>query len=64
LNIAFEEIANGKLKILNTLGQVIYENEVNMAESRSINITNWSKGVYLLQWQTATENTLYKFIKE
>jgi hypothetical protein len=52
-----------QLQIINVAGKVVYSESVNSL-NHSINIANYSKGIYLLRINAGNEITTHKFIKE
>ena len=64
LNIDIETIdKNLNFEILNSLGQVVYKSTLTNLKT-TIDIDNFSSGVYLIKFDTDKSNVYYKFIKE
>ncbi|GIK70761.1 MAG: hypothetical protein BroJett020_20560 [Bacteroidota bacterium] len=64
LTIAFNETLNGKIKVFNSLGQVIIETDFLSSDNYVMNIEDLPKGVYLLQLNIANGTRIHRFIKE
>jgi len=64
LNLNIElpnNITNAKVEVFDVLGKRIYNKEVT---ETSINISNWSKGVYLVRVSTSDATHTKRFVKQ
>ncbi|NUM51461.1 MAG: T9SS type A sorting domain-containing protein [Flavobacteriales bacterium] len=64
VTISFNEKLNGKLKMLNLIGQPIMETEIISVENYKMDVGYLAKGVYLLQLHTTAGTKIQRFIKE
>ena len=67
LNIQFETNQNGRLTILNSVGQVVKNYEIEESKALSINITDLFAGLYFVQFQPDAaegKTSFHKLIKE
>ncbi len=54
----------GTLKVLDVLGQIIYQAEIKSStNSFTINTASWKEGVYLVEWQSEAKRLVSKCIK-
>ena len=54
---------NYKVTVLNTLGEIVYEYQLNDfagEHKRNIDLSSFSKGVYVVNVSTATKNVMRK----
>lgn len=65
VNIPFEDIENSSnIKVVNNLGQVILEKEVQGQITTTIDLSNYNSGLYIIQITTGEEQRIEKVIKE
>lgn len=66
LNLNIElpnNITNAKVEVYDVLGKLVYNNRISDLNS-SINISNWSKGTYLVRVSTNDATQTKRFIKQ
>lgn len=64
LNINLDNnVKVNSLKVMNTLGETVYEMNVFNSNQFQINTSNWSKGIYSIQINTETQSLIKKVVK-
>jgi hypothetical protein len=63
LNVQFDEVTSGTMKLFNINGQVVKTQTLNLVQQASIATTNLSAGTYFLQLEIGSRVYTQKLIK-
>jgi type IX secretion system substrate protein len=64
LNIKFNSAKNYEITFINVLGEEIYHQSINNSFQTTIDVSEWSNGVYIFQLIGEKETLTGKFVKE
>jgi len=63
IDLGKNNLNNTNLKVIDIFGKVIYNTQIT-TQKTSINLSNYSKGIYLIQFSNQNGNKVYKVIKK
>ena len=59
--VSFGEHTNGSVRVVNALGQTVYEAALNGEHALTLPVADWTNGLYVVEFTNGAERTTQRF---